>query len=398
MNSAPAEALRLAPFMRLSDDEAAVLAFHRSLLDDVLITAVDGLYLNIRKDESALGRFSDEPQLVRARDAQISHWRMMLQGVFDDAYEARAKRIGAAHARIKLDHRIYMGGCTHVLDELVRQVFRAAAQGAIDAVTAEKLSTALVKCASFDMGVVLTAYLEELRAESAAKSRLLTDLSHDLRTPLNAVIGYAELLLEDLPKDFSLTADVTAILSGAQRLLHLLDSLLALAKIEGDEGELSQETFDPLPFARSSLKIVDEEARSRRIELKFEPDTDVGALTTDSDKLRQCLDAITANTVRFLHDGALTLRVRRRVALAGDWIDFAFRSSGADAERVIKLFSDPVREDYVKPERADTVLSLAVVRGLVRRLGGVLQAEVVGAEGASTIVMSLPTARPTTKN
>src|SRR5690606_8546039 len=179
---------------------------------------------------------------------------MMLQAVLDDAFETRANRIGAARARIKLDHRIYMGGETHVLDELSRQVFRAADQGAIDAVTAEKLSTALVKCASFDMGVVLTAYLEELRAESTAKSRLLTDLSHDLRTPLNAVIGYAELLLEDLPKDFSLTADVTAILSGAQRLLHLLDSLLSLAKIEGEAGELLQETFDPVPFARSSLR------------------------------------------------------------------------------------------------------------------------------------------------
>ncbi len=391
MNSAPAEALRLAPFMRLSDDEAAVLAFHRSLLDDVLISAVDGLYANIRKDASALGRFSDEPQLVRARDAQISHWRMMLQGVFDNAYEERAKRIGAAHARIKLDHRIYMGGYSHVLDELIRQVFRASAQGAIDAVTAEKLSTALVKCASFDMGVVLTAYLEELRAESTAKSRLLTDLSHDLRTPLNAVIGYAELLLEDLPKDFTLTADVTAILSAAQRLLHLLDSLLALAKIETDVDELSHETFDPVPFARASLNSVSNDAQGKRIELNFEPDHDVGVLTTDPDKLRQCLDAIAANAARFLHEGALTVRVRRRLALAGDWVDFVFHSRGEDAERVIKLFSDPVREDYVKPERADTVLSLAVVRGLVRRLGGVLQAE-VSVEGASTIVMSLPSA------
>ena len=51
-------------------------------------------------------------------------------------------------------------GATARADELIRQVFRASAQGAIDAVTAEKLSTALVKCASFDMGVVLMAYLK----------------------------------------------------------------------------------------------------------------------------------------------------------------------------------------------------------------------------------------------
>ena len=166
---------------------------------------------------------------------------------------------------------------------------------------------------------------------------------------------------------------------------------LAGAADETDADELltKRSTSRRSPAPRSTAWSND--AQGKRIELNFEPDHDVGVLTTDPDKLRQCLDAIAANAARFLHEGALTVRVRRRLALAGDWVDFVFHSRGEDAERVIKLFSDPVREDYVKPERADTVLSLAVVRGLVRRLGGVLQAE-VSVEGASTIVMSLPSA------
>src|SRR5258706_16397340 len=92
--------------------------------------------------------------------------------------------------------------------------------------------------------------MEEAERANQAKSIFLAKMSHQLRTPLNAVIGYSEILLEDaeLKRDNTQIEDLRRINSAGKHLLSLVTSVLDLSKIEADKTELVVEPFDVAGF------------------------------------------------------------------------------------------------------------------------------------------------------
>ncbi len=215
-------------------------------------------------------------------------------------------------------------------------------------------------------------------AESAnrAKSIFLAKMSHEFRTPLNAVIGYSEILLEDA-EDASAgeerVGDLRRINSAGKHLLSLVTDVLDISKIESDRIDLNVQTFDLSgllhDIASTSKPLM--AANGNTLELQAAPT--LGTVSTDPTKLRQVLLNLLSNAAKFTSKGVITLSVGRRRDLTGDWIEIHVKDNGIgiSKQNIQHLFQD---FGQATPETAKkyggTGLGLAICRRYCELMGG----------------------------
>ncbi|MCX6954196.1 MAG: ATP-binding protein [Verrucomicrobia bacterium] len=240
-----------------------------------------------------------------------------------------------------------------------------------------------------------TAELASARdaAESAnrAKSAFLASMSHELRTPLNGVIGYAQVLQADHRLAPDQQERVRIVQSSGEHLLRMINDVLDLAKIEA--GKL---TVRPAPCALGDLlrDIAAAHAPAAAAkQLSFHLDlapTLPAWVECDAQKLRQVLDNLLGNAVKFTATGSVTLRVSPSVS-GSPLLGFSVTDTGpgisaADQARLFHAFE---QANDARPDAPGAGLGLAISRALVERLGGSLT--LTSAPGAgSTFAFSLP--------
>jgi PAS domain S-box-containing protein len=236
-------------------------------------------------------------------------------------------------------------------------------------------------------------------AESAtsAKSQFLAMMSHEVRTPLNGIIGFAELLAEaDLPPDRREQARL--IRDAGQTLLVVINDILDFSKIEA--GKVSLESTDvSLSHAlRSCMTLSEAPARAKglTLELVTEPGLPERVLG-DPTRLRQVLTNLLSNAVKFTARGGITVRVSPAGSAAGlPLIRFAVTDTGIGiAEdkqpRLFELFSQA--EASTTREYGGTGLGLAICRSLVTLMGGEIGVESSpGAGSTFWFTVALPAA------
>ena len=234
-------------------------------------------------------------------------------------------------------------------------------------------------------------------AETAnlSKARFVATISHELRTPMNAVLGYASLLADEISGPLSqLQKDqLGRVRSSGRHLLGLVEDLLGFARIEAGEETVRPEPVMLLDIIEQSLVLVRPRAESKRLHIRVEgPETPV-ELYTDPRKLRQILVNLIANAVKFTDAGDVVV---------------VFRVDGSDDEtRVFFLVTDTGRgissenqahvfEPFWQADPTATQpsgssgLGLSVARELARLLGGdVRLVRSVPGEG-TTFEVSLP--------
>src|SRR5258706_15616269 len=129
--------------------------------------------------------------------------------------------------------------------------------------------------------------MEEAERANQAKSIFIAKMSHQLRTPLNAVIGYSEMLLEDaeLKRDDTQIEDLRRINSAGKHLLSLVTSVLDLSKIEADKTELAVEPFDVASFLEDVISTSRSLIIANRNEFIVERSADLGIMISDATKL-----------------------------------------------------------------------------------------------------------------
>lgn len=240
----------------------------------------------------------------------------------------------------------------------------------------------------------------ELAEASRLKSEFLANVSHELRTPLHSILGYVALLSTRVgpklpPRHRS---NLQRVQENAEHLLHLINSILDLSKIEAGELELSVERLDPRPLLKALLDDTRILLRDKPVEVVEGPGiAELPPLRVDPVRLKQCLTNLLGNAVKFTTQGTITLDAQRLPQEAPgnpELVALRVRDTGPGIPAVEqqRIF-EPFRQQDGSASRAHdgTGLGLSIVRQLLSSMGGEVRLE--SAEGAgSTFSLVLPVA------
>jgi signal transduction histidine kinase len=172
--------------------------------------------------------------------------------------------------------------------------------------------------------------LDAAQAASRVKSTFITTMSHEFRTPLHIILGYADMLYEEATEqqltDF--VPDVQQIRQAGQNLLHLIDNILDLAKIEAGQMTLHWEPFDVHLMVNELLTQISPIAQQHQNQLIIDHQISVQFISADVNKLRHILLNLLDNALKFTHQGQVYFTISQTQRQNKDWIGFQIRDTG----------------------------------------------------------------------
>jgi signal transduction histidine kinase len=230
----------------------------------------------------------------------------------------------------------------------------------------------------------------ELQRANRLKSDFLASMSHELRTPLHTIIGFSELLAEQLegPLNEKQHRFIQHIHKDSLHLLELINDVLDISKIEADRLELRPEAFDFTALVAESLASVRSlaEAKSHTLELSCDVPT---AVEADRLRIRQVLVNLLSNAIKFTPEGG---RLRLDACVQQDSVMVSVQDNGVgippeDQESIFDKFHQVGAT--TKGVREGTGLGLAITKRLVEQHGGSIWVQSQPRKG-STFFFSLP--------
>ena len=248
---------------------------------------------------------------------------------------------------------------------------------------------------------------ESAESASRAKSEFLTTMSHEMRTPMNAILGMADLLsessLHDEQRDF-----VRVFQKAGTNLLDLINNILDLSKVESGHVALESIGFDLGTLLQKIMEMLEASARKRGLELTLEilPGVPL-ALVGDPNRLRQILLNLTGNALKFTERGSVRLRVELESDSSGagwpdrgstsgkeaaSWLRFSVVDTGIgiSADKVEMIFERFTQADSSTTRKyGGTGLGLTISKGLVELMGGRIGCTSEPGQG-STFFLTVP--------
>jgi len=239
-------------------------------------------------------------------------------------------------------------------------------------------------------GLLVIRDVTELRRLEAMRRDFVANVSHELKTPLTSIAGYAETLASEASPGTQTERFVRPILSNARRMHRLVDDLLDLSRIESGRWQPDPERVDVRGLADEAWAAFADRARERRIQFT----TAVGNVryvTADSEALRQVLTNLLDNALRHTPPGG-RITVSLEPAPGGVTVSVADTGSGIAPEHLPRIFERFYRADPGRSrEEGGTGLGLAIVKHLVEAHGGRVEAHSSLGRG-TTIRMFFPEA------
>jgi signal transduction histidine kinase/CheY-like chemotaxis protein len=232
---------------------------------------------------------------------------------------------------------------------------------------------------------------ESLRRVSDLKTRFLSDMSHEFRTPLRSVLSLAQFLLDraDGPLTEEQEHQVTLIRRTVQGMSDLVNDLLDLAKVEAGKVEVRPERFRAADLFAALRGMMRPLAAAGGPDLVIEDPSGIDELYTDEGKVSQILRNFLSNALKFTERGDVRLAARPG---PGDMVAFAVSDTGigiaaADRERVFEEFGQV--ESPVQRRVQGTGLGLPLSRKLAGLLGGQITLDSEPGRG-STFTLTIP--------
>ena len=235
------------------------------------------------------------------------------------------------------------------------------------------------------------AELEEL---DRLKSSFLANMSHELRTPLNSILGFSDVILEgiDGPLTDYMENDLRLIQKNGQHLLHMINDVLDMAKIESGRMNLHPEVVKVHSILEEVLGITSTLANNKNLAFFIEPDSDPEVeIYADVTRIRQVMINLVNNSIKFTEKGHVCMRVDR---VASDKVEIIVRDTGIGipADHLETVFDEFAQVDTSTTRKAGgTGLGLPISRRLAEMHGGRMWVESTGISGeGSAFHVELP--------
>ncbi len=239
---------------------------------------------------------------------------------------------------------------------------------------------------------------EAAQVADRAKSRFLANMSHEIRTPLTSIIGFGEVLLNEMRdsvENGSLLPHVETMVKNGRHLLDVVNDVLDLSKIEAGGFSIEMARWSPLEICSDVVCALQIQADRKGLQLELESDGPLPAtIQTDAVCLRRILLNLVGNAIKFTERGSVRLSLCLLHDPAEPRLEFRVIDTGIGipADVLPQLFKPFVQGDVSVARRfGGTGLGLTVSRHLADKLSGTITVESEPGQG-STFCLQLPTA------
>ncbi|RYC69864.1 response regulator [Spirosoma sordidisoli] len=270
-------------------------------------------------------------------------------------------------------------------------------RGAFDFVTKpidfEDLEATLVKATHH---VRQMREARELKLMDEVKTRFFTNITHELRTPLSLIVSPVDKLLETADLPDGLREQLLTVRRNARQSLRLIDQLLAIDQLEARQVELVDQIGDLPEFVGQVVELFRPSTATKNLQLVYETDLPAGSYRFDAGKWETILFNLLTNAIRFTDVGSITVSLRQ--ITTGVRLTVRDTGIGITAHKLPHIFDRFYQGDNLRIRSNDsTGISLALVRELTLRLGGVIEvdSQIDGPNGESgtVFVLDLPVQR-----
>lgn len=225
-------------------------------------------------------------------------------------------------------------------------------------------------------------------AAERAKESFMANITHELHTPLSAMLGFTELMREDIRNEYyeAVEADLTKIIQAGMQLLSRINELLDLSKLEADKMQVHVGPF----MVRPEIERVQEQLNELFVEqanqLVIDIEESIELMVGDADKVRQILFNLLDNANKFTIEGKITLRLSRLTVEGVPGIKFEVIDTGIGIapehlERIFKAFT---QADASATRHYEGMgLGLHICQQLCRLMGGEIRVESEPGKGSN---------------
>ena len=230
-------------------------------------------------------------------------------------------------------------------------------------------------------------------AASRAKSTFLSNMSHDIRTPMNAIIGFTTLAVSNIDNQERVKDYLTKTLSSSRHLLALINDILDMSRIESGKLQLEEIEVNLAEMLHDIKTIVSGQIHAKQLELYMDAlDVTDEDVYCDRTRMGQILLNLLSNAIKFTPaGGTVSVRVRQFAGTVRDCAQYEFRvrdnGIGMSPEFAQKIFEPFERERTSTVSRIQgTGLGMAITRNIVEMMGGTIKVQTEKNRGTEFII------------
>lgn len=227
--------------------------------------------------------------------------------------------------------------------------------------------------------------IRSLESAEQSKDDFMVNISHEIRTPINAVCGMSEAILqEDIP--IGVRKDVIDIQTAGRNLLSTVSNILDYSELESGELGLAEESYNITSTITDIINMALTLDNGRKLEFIVDCDANLPSnLVGDEQKIRRIVMNLLENAMKFTKEGGVVLRVRSRKEEYGVNLVISVRDSGigiehADMEKIFTRFSQV--DSKRNREESGAGIGLAITKALVTKMGGFITVDSVPGIGS----------------